>query len=322
MNRLAALRATESKVSMLVVIVCTAMPLCKQATAVSIETVPVGNAWNLPDTELMRDGTTGYGAVSYEFRIGKYEVTLGQYAEFLNAVAVADRYLLYSLTLASTTGNGGGILRSGVSGSYSYTVFGSPNRPITYVDWGDVARFANWMHNGQPRGPQNSSTTEDGAYTLNGATSIFALNAVTRNSGARWFIPSENEWYKAAYHKNDGVTANYWDYPTSSDFTPYSDQPPGTESPNPSNTANFYRDDLIANGYNDGYAVAGSPSYEFVNYLTDVGAYTSAPSPYGTFDQGGNLWEWNEGIVPANDGRSDPLPETCSREYERIQPAE
>ena len=51
---------------------------------------------------------------------------------------------------------------------------------------------------------------------------------ITRNPGAKWFLPSENEWYKAAYHKNDGVTGNYWNYPTSTDVLPYSDQPPVT----------------------------------------------------------------------------------------------
>lgn len=28
-----------------------------------------------------------------------------------------------------------------------------------------------------------------------------------------------------------------------------------------------------------------------------MGAYTGSASPYGTFDQGGNVWEWNEQIV-------------------------
>ena len=40
--------------------------------------------------------------------------------------------------------------------------------------------------------------------------------AVTRKPGATWVIPTEDEWYKVAYHKNDGVTGNYGDYPTGS----------------------------------------------------------------------------------------------------------
>ena len=61
------------------------------AQAVNIEWVTVGDAGNAADTKVMDiDGTTGYGAVGYEYRIGKYEITAGQYCEFLNAVAGTD----------------------------------------------------------------------------------------------------------------------------------------------------------------------------------------------------------------------------------------
>lgn len=52
--------------------------------AVTIETVPVGNPGNQPDT---RYATPGYGSVGYTYQMGKFEVTAGQYTEFLNAVA-------------------------------------------------------------------------------------------------------------------------------------------------------------------------------------------------------------------------------------------
>jgi sulfatase modifying factor 1 len=260
------------------------------ASAVTIPTVPVGNAGNANDS-------TGFGAVGYAYRIGTYEVTVGQYTAFLNAVAATDTYSLYNTSM-TTDLNIAGISQSGVSGSYSYSVIGSPNKPVTHVSWGDAARFSNWLHNGQPNGLQDLSTTEGGAYTLNGAITRAALNAVTRNASARWFIPSEVEWYKAAYHKNDGATGNYWDFPTSTDATPYSDQPPGSAAPTQSNTVNAFEDDGIANGYNDGYAVTLSTSYSSnQNYLTDVGAYVHSTSPYGTFDQGGNVWEWNEALI-------------------------
>jgi formylglycine-generating enzyme required for sulfatase activity len=118
----------------------------------------------------------------------------------------------------------------------------------------------------------------------------------TRNPSATYFIPSANEWYKAAYHKNDGVTAHYWNYPTSSDAAPFSDQPPGSGAPIQSNTANFFKDDGVANGYDDGYAVTGTTIIDAQTYLTDVGAYTASVSPYGTFDQGGNVSEWAEAV--------------------------
>ena len=81
----------------------------------------------------------------------------------------------------------------------------------------------------------------------------------------------------------------------STDTLPYNDQPPGNDAPDPPSTANFKKDDGLANGYDDGYAVTGSVSFDdSQNYLTDVGAYTLSVSPYGTFDQAGNVREWTE----------------------------
>ena len=160
-----------------------------------------------------------------------------------------------------------GISRSGVSGSYSYSVIGSANHPVTYVSWGDAARFANWLHNGQPTGLQNASTTEDGAYTLERGAIRCGLNAVTRNAGATWFIPTENEWYKAAYYRPPAAVHIIL-YPTGSNLAPTASGPTAL-----ANHANF--NNVVGN-------------------LTDVGAYTGTTSPYGTFDQGGNVIEWNE----------------------------
>jgi hypothetical protein len=141
------------------------------------------------------------------------------------------------------------------------------------------------------------NTTEDGAYTLNGAT-ITALETVSRNPGAKWFLPSENEWYKSAYFQpaaDGGDADGYWKYPMKTNDAPYSDQPPGA-TPDNSRAANFYKNDGIANGYDDGYAVSGSTTFPplLQNYLTEVGAYTSSLSYFGTFDQAGSVWEWTE----------------------------
>ena len=61
----------------------------------------------------------------------------------------------------------GGITRSGGSGSYTYSaIAGRGNMPVNFVSFYDALRFANWLHNGQPTGAQDNTTTEDGAYTI------------------------------------------------------------------------------------------------------------------------------------------------------------
>jgi formylglycine-generating enzyme len=269
-------------------------------SAITIETVPVGDVGNPNDPadgDQTASGVQNFGAVGYVYGIGKYEVTVGQYTAFLNAVASTDTFNLYNANMASDH-TIAGISQSCASGC-TYSVIGSPLHPVGYVSWGDAARFANWLHNGQPTGGEVAGTTETGAYTLNGATSIAALMAVSRNANATWFIPTENEWYKAAYYQpavQGGDSDNYWTYPMKTNSVPYSDQPPGA-TPDNTRVGNFYSDDSTANGYNDGYAVSGSTfdsRDQTYNYLTDVGAYTSSPSFYGTFDQGGNVFEWNE----------------------------
>ena len=242
------------------------------AQATIIDTVPVGDPNNAADS-------TGYGSVGYAYNIGKYEVTAGQYTDFLNAVAATDTYELYNTTYMSRTDYGSGITRGGVSGSYTYSVATDfINRPVNYVSWGDSARFANWLGNGQPTGLQVGSTTEDGAYFLNGATTMAALN-VPRKAGWTWAITSEDEWYKAAYYKGGSTSAGYWDYPTSSATAPG-------------------RDMADASGNNANY-LTGSGAYPIDSgkYTTVAGEFQNSDSPYGTFDQGGNVWEWNEALL-------------------------
>ena len=141
---------------------------------------------------------------------------------------------------------------------------------------GTALRFANWMQNGQ-----GSGSTETGAYTLGTLTNGVPVNGnITCNSGATWFLPSENEWYKAAYY--DANTASYFSYPTKTNATPVSDEPAGGDGgSNPSNTANFLNDDgNNANGFNDGFAVTGDPTFSFSeNYVTSVGCIPQRPWP-------------------------------------------
>ena len=259
--------------------------LAAPAHAVTIDLVPVGNAGNA------NDPATGnlYGGVAYAYAIGTYDVTIGQYAAFLNAVAATDTYSLYNGSMATDL-NVAGIAQTGSSGSYTYSVINnggnSANRPITYVSWFDSARFANWMANGQPTGAQSSTTTENGAYNVNGATSgnAPARNLTNPNTSAAptYVIPTENEWYKAAYYSpvlNSG-SGGYYTYATQSDAAP------GNVIGSTVNQAN----------YNNGVqsVTQSASSSESQNYLTDVGAFTNSASFYGTFDQSGNVFQWND----------------------------
>lgn len=240
-------------------------------------------------------GNRGYrfdprlGAVDYVYRISKHEVTNAQYTVFLNAAdptGTNDR-ALYNSNMSSDINGGINYDNSAAYGLKYQTKSGRNNQPVNFVSFFDVMRFTNWLENGQ-----GSASTESGVYTIGNG------NNETRNPSAKYFIPNESEWFKAAYHKNDGVTSNYWEYPTSTDDRPFSDRPPGSGTPTQSNSANFFKNDDIANGYDDGYAVPGTPIFSlFQNYLTDVGAYSVSLSPYGTYDQGGNVGEFVETVL-------------------------
>jgi formylglycine-generating enzyme len=246
----------------------------------SLEFVAVGDPGNAADR--LYTGIS-VGAVNYTYSIGEYDVTVGQYCQFLNTVAkLTDTYGLYNSYMATSFATIG-IARSGSPGGYTYSVTGSyaqaANCPIFLVSWGDAARFCNWLQNGQPTGPEGNGTTETGAYTLNGATSSTALMAITRNAGVRYFLPTENEWHKAAYYQGGGTNSGYWTYPTQSNAAPSN-----VLSATGTNNANYNN-----GGYTDP-----------INYLTPVGALAHSPSSYGTYDQGGDMNQWNETAVSSS----------------------
>jgi formylglycine-generating enzyme required for sulfatase activity len=263
----------------------------------SLEFVTVGNPGNAKDNLRGTAYKPYCGAVAYTYDIGKYEVTAGQYTAFLNAVAKTDTYGLYN-ALMDSNAQGCQITRHGASGNYTYDFSGRPsglesdwvNRPVNYVTWGDAARFANWLTNGQLTGNQDLTTTEGGSYYLNGATTRAALMAVVVRTSppqsGQYYLPTEDEWYKAAYYDpNKTGGAGYWDYATGTDTVPSN----VLTDPDPGNNANY----CLSSQY-----TIGSPYYR-----TEVGDFENSESPYGTFDQNGNVSEWYETAVIANYGR-------------------
>lgn len=168
------------------------------------------------------DGTIGsMGTVEYSYMIMKYPVTNAEYVIFLNSIAKTDTNTVYNINMNNTAF--GGIARTGTSGNFTYTLksnFG--NKPVNFISWYRAARFANWLSNGRPSGSQNSSTTENGAYQLSGNTGVPVLNSINPNTGVAptYRLPTENEWWKAAYYKGNGLNSGYWNYATQSNDLP------------------------------------------------------------------------------------------------------
>lgn len=244
------------------------------SAGIVIDWVTVGNANNPPDVP-----SISRGGVNHEYRIGKYEVTNSQYVEFLNAVDPGgiNPQGVFSSYMGSET-RGGISFHSGAANGAKYTTrINMGDKPVNYVSWYDAARFANWLHNGQ-----GSGATETGAYTLTGNTGL-----ITKNAGAKVWIPSEDEWYKAAYYDpTPGASVNnYWLFATRSDTIPTlatADSGGGISNPG-TNVAN----------YNKGADWNGQDG----NVTTVGSAGVGSDSHYGTLDQSGNVYEWTDAII-------------------------
>jgi len=242
------------------------------AVCAGIGLLVMGQAWaadpvTVPvgDPGNAADGT-GYGAVPYAYEIGKYEVSNAEYCEFLNVAAKKDTFDLYNYDMV---GEYGGITQSGSWGRYTYAVKeGWGSKPVNYVSWYDALRYCNWLTNGK-----TTNSTEDGSYKFSNESGYGSSRnwsvampdhaALAKDKKVSWVLTSENEWYKAAY------------------FDPAkSGGGPGYwEFPTKSDGAGGMK---IGSG--------GVP---------DVGGTASA---YGTCDQGGSMWEWNETQAGGNRG--------------------
>jgi formylglycine-generating enzyme required for sulfatase activity len=172
--------------------------------------VTVGDAGNNND---VINTDINYGKVDNIYQIGKYPVTNDEYVEFLNAVAsTSDPYELYDDNIVNEIL--GGIIVEEILGNYVYSV--KPNmdkKPVIFINWFSAARYCNWLHNGKGNG-----STENGAYNIPDGRIIG--DAVPRSPNANYYIPTENEWYKAAYYKSGSSNAEYWFFATQNDNIP------------------------------------------------------------------------------------------------------
>jgi formylglycine-generating enzyme required for sulfatase activity len=242
----------------------------------------VGNAGNAG--EVQSQGT--FGAVSYEYRIATTEVTNAQYAEFLNAVDATgtNPNAVYNTSMGGDARGGISFDAGAAAGSKYTTKTNMADKPVNYVSFLDAMRFVNWLDNGQ-----GSGDTESGVYAVNNGLTE------TRSVNASYFIPSEDEWYKAAYHQpaaQGGDSDDYWLYPTASNTAPTVATATSTgDIANPgTNVANYF-DGADWNSQDGNVTTVGS-----------AGSGSESESFYGTSDQGGNVGEWNEAVIGSSRG--------------------
>jgi formylglycine-generating enzyme len=258
-------------IAALVALLLTSLVL-PNAHAVTIDWVTVGDPGNAADT-------TTYGAVADAFQIMKFEFTNQQYADFLNSVDADGNNpnSVYNASMGSNARGGISFTSGAASGSKYAIRTNMGDKPVNFVSWFDAARVANWLQNGQ-----GSGSTETGAYTLVGGQT--SGTAPAANPGASYLLPTEDQWYKAAYYKGGGTNAGYWDYATQSDTAPtaVTAGSTGIGSAGIGSTANFANYDNGA----DWNSLNGN--------VTTVGT-NGRPSDFGGFDLNGNVWEWNDG---------------------------
>ncbi|MEM9175353.1 MAG: thrombospondin type 3 repeat-containing protein [Myxococcota bacterium] len=232
--------------------------------------IPEGHVVDLDDMILIgnvskgADPATGRGNVPYEYYIGRYEVTNEEWAEFLNAVDPLGLNFLGLYDPQQSSSSNGGIDQA-VFAPFGEQYAAKPNRermPVNFVSWLDAIRYVNWLENGKRFG----GDTEIGSYNV--------LTSPVTYLGGAFVLPTEDEWYKAAYSDDFSPTStNWWSYPI------VSNSPPGV---------------AICNGIT---REVTNPSSNVVNYSAACGhpvvvGSSSALSDEGTQDQGGNVSEW------------------------------
>ena len=151
----------------------------------TIDFVNIGNAGNAADT-------TGYGAVPYEYRVGKYEITQ-------DAITKATASGMVGVTAGAWTGN----------------------QPAADISWYEAAAFVNFLNtNSGKTVAYNLTFTTSWSMALWSSEQAWTAGGTNlyRNKDAYYFLPSENEWYKSAYYNAAGT--NYFLYPTASSTAP------------------------------------------------------------------------------------------------------
>lgn len=200
----------------------------------TLEFAAVGDAGNAP-------ATGGYGAVIYDFRMSTGEVS----QDVLQRAANAG---LAGVAFGAWTGD----------------------QPAAFVDWFEAAAFVNFLNTDRGFTPAYDLSWDGESWTMNLWSSAEAWQLggenLYRHKDAYYFLPSENEWFKAAYYQGGGTNAGYWTYPTREDTAPVA----------------------VASGL-----LAGTAVYDGQAEPASVFA-SGGLSAYGHRGMGGNVAEWTE----------------------------
>lgn len=281
------------------------------------------------------------GGVDYEYQIGETEVTVGQYVTFLNVVDPKGRNHLGlyrdSMSPVAMPKYGSIAFDADAPEGEHYAVADPTwtDKPFGFADFPRAARFANSLSNGKVLSRDTSSAdgfevttyrvrlsheTESGMYDMSDPSA-------ERGASTGFVIPSNDEWIKAGhFDPAGGGTLGYWQYPTGPTDAPNA----ALLDPRTGDVANADEQPLAV--YNPGFPDAASGTYptwcppnqtqeacdtinplnlppgiamgEWQGNLATVGQ-AATRSPWGTLDQGGNVVEWQETLVPAQDGLTE-----------------
>jgi len=245
--------------------------------AESVQAVPfAGGAFDIDfvtigDPGNPNDSGSNHGGVDYVYQMGTYEVSV-EMINFYNA----DTSSIAGPTITTDSAYG-------------------TDRPAYDVSWNQAARFVNWLNRDGGFTEAYQFTTSGGNDNItpwiSGDVGYNASNPY-RHTGARYFLPNEDEWYKAAFYdpNKSGGAGGYWDYPTGSD-----DPPLATSGGTTPGTA-VYRE--LASDFPLGHVLAPFPPAPAA--IDNAGGL----SPYGTMAQAGNYYEWMES--PGDGGMFSP----------------
>jgi len=222
-----------------------------------IEFVTIGNPGNTADTTGIPDPA---GKVDYTYRMGQFEISV----DMINKANALGG-------LGITQDNRG------------------PNKPATSISWFEAAQFVNWLNTDSGSTPAYKFDSSGNFQLWQPSDTGFNSNNLYLNSQVRYFLPSVDEWYKAAYYDpNSGV---YFDYPTGSNIAP---------TPVVSGTA------------------ANTAVYDH-SFISGIGpadiTFAGGLSPYGTMGQGGNVSEWEETDFDLLNGSGAPSRGTRGGRY-------